>query len=40
MGNLGFKVGRQVDDVDGAKGAFLRADATPNAKALRDKRNF
>jgi hypothetical protein len=40
MGDLGLKVGGQVDDVDGAKGAFFRANTTPNTKALRDKRNF
>jgi hypothetical protein len=36
MGHLGFKVGGQVDDVDGTERAFLRTDTTSNAQTLRD----
>lgn len=37
MGDLALQVGGQVDDGDGIKGAFLRADTTTNAKRLRNK---
>ena len=40
MGNLGFKVGRKIDDVDSAKGAFLWANATSYAEPLGYKGNF
>lgn len=36
VGNLAFQIGRQVDDGDGVKGAFLRANTTSNAQRLRD----
>lgn len=36
MGNLGFEVGRQIDDVDGTERAFFRTDATSNAETFRD----
>ena len=36
VGNLGFEVGGQVDDVDGVEGAFLRADTATDTQALRD----
>ena len=35
-----LEVRRQVDDVDGTKGAFFGADPTSNAKAFRDEGNF
>lgn len=37
--DLGLEVGRQVYDGDGAKGAFLRADAAANAEGLGDEGN-
>lgn len=40
MGDLGFKIGRQVDNVDGTEWAFLRTDTTTYAKALRDEGNL
>lgn len=36
MGDLAFQVGGQVDDVDGAEWAFLRANTATDAKAFRD----
>lgn len=30
MGDLGLEICRQVDDVDGSKGAFLHTNATSN----------
>ena len=36
MGDLGLKIGRQVDDMDGSKGTFLGADTTTDAQSLRD----
>lgn len=40
MGDLGFEVRRKVDDVDGVKGAFLRADTATDTEALGDKGDF
>ena len=34
MGNLGLEIRWQIDNVDGPKWAFLRADTTSNAKTL------
>lgn len=34
MGDLGFEVGRQIDDVDGAEGTFLGTDTAPYTQAL------
>lgn len=34
MCNLSLQIGRQVDDVDGAKRTFLRTDTTADAKAF------
>jgi len=34
MGNLGLKVCRQVDNVDGIEWAFFGADTAPYAEAL------
>jgi len=31
MGDMRFEIGWQIDDVDGAKGAFFRANTTSNA---------
>lgn len=36
MGDLSFEVRGQVDDVNGAKGTFFRADTTADAQTLRD----
>lgn len=36
VGNHALKVGRQVDNGNGAERAPLRADTTTNAKLLRD----
>lgn len=36
VGDLAFQIGRQVDDGDGVKGAFLRANTTSNAQRLRN----
>jgi hypothetical protein len=36
VGDLRFKIGRQVDDVDGTERTFFRADTASNAEALRD----
>lgn len=36
MGNLGLEIGWEVDDVDGAKRAFLRADTAADTQAFRD----
>lgn len=36
VSDLGLEVGGQVDDVDGVKGAFLRADTATDTQALRD----
>lgn len=40
MGNLRFKVRWQIDDVDSAKGAFLRADTASNTESLGDERDL
>lgn len=40
MGDLGFQVGGQVDDVNGAKGAFLGADTATNAQSFGDVGDF
>lgn len=40
VGNLGFKIGGQIDDIDGAKGTLLRANTTTYAEALRDESDF
>lgn len=36
MGDMGFEVGWQIDDINGAKGAFLRTDAATNTQAFRN----
>lgn len=36
MGDLGFQVGGQVDNVDGTERTFLGTDTTTDAKAFRD----
>jgi len=36
VGDLCLEVGRQVDDVDGVKGTFLRANATSYAQSFGD----
>lgn len=36
MGDLRFKICWQIDDVDSAKWAFLRADTASNTKCLGD----
>lgn len=33
---MAFQVGRQVDDVDGVEGAFLRADTATDTETLGD----
>lgn len=38
--HLRLEVGGQVDNVDGAKGAFFRADTASNAQLFRDKGDF
>ena len=38
--DLGFKIRRQVDDVDGTERAFLNADTTSNAEPLRYEGNL
>jgi hypothetical protein len=40
MGDLGLEVRGQVDNVDGIKGAFLRANTASNTEALRDECNL
>lgn len=40
MGQLGFQVRGQIDDVDGDKGALFHADAAPDAQFLGDECNF
>jgi hypothetical protein len=40
MCDLGFKVRRQIDDVDCTEGAFLHADTTSYAKSFRYKGDF
>jgi hypothetical protein len=40
VGDLGFEVGRQVDDVDGIEGAFLWADTASDTEALGNEGNF
>lgn len=40
MGDLGLEVRRQVDDMDGAEGAFLRANTASNAETLGDVGNL
>jgi hypothetical protein len=34
VGDLTFKIGGQVDNMDGAKRTFLRADTAANTKSL------
>jgi hypothetical protein len=34
--NMGLEVGWKVDDIDGAKGAFLRTDAAANTQTFRN----
>jgi hypothetical protein len=36
MGNLGLEVGWEVDDVDGAKRAFLRTNTATDTQTFRD----
>lgn len=36
MGDLGLEVGWQIDDMDGAKGTFLRTDTATNTQSFRD----
>ena len=36
VGDLTLQVGRQVDDMNSAEWAFLRADTATNTEALRD----
>lgn len=36
VGDRAIQVGRQVDNVDGAKRAFLGTDTTTNAQTFRD----
>jgi len=31
MGDVGFEIGRQIDDIDGSEGALFRTDTTSNA---------
>jgi hypothetical protein len=38
--DLSLKVGRQIDDVNGTKRAFLRADTATDTQTLRDVGNF
>jgi hypothetical protein len=40
MGDLGFKIGGQVDDIDGAKRTFFRTYTAANAETLRDESNL
>lgn len=40
MGDVRFEVGRQVDDVDCTKRAFLGTDTTSNAETLGDESNL
>jgi hypothetical protein len=40
MRDMGLEVGRQIDDIDGSKGAFLRADTATNAQTLGDESNL
>ena len=40
VGNLALEVGRQVDNGDGAEGAFLWADTASDAEALGDEGEF
>ena len=40
VGDLGFEVGGQIDDIDGVKWAFLRTDTTPYAEAFRYEGNL
>ena len=37
VGDLRLKVGRQVDDVDGAEGTFFGTDSASDAQPLRNK---
>lgn len=37
VGDVGFKVGWQIDNVDGSEGAFLWANTTSNTQVFRDK---
>ena len=40
MGDMGFEIGWQIDDVDCAEWAFLGADAASNAQSLGNKGDF
>lgn len=40
MGDLCLEVGGQVDDMDGPKRAFFRADATTDTQTFRDVGNL
>ena len=40
MGDLGFEIGWQIDNVDGSKRALLGADTASNAKVLGDEGNL
>jgi hypothetical protein len=40
MRDMGLEVGRQIDDVDGSKGAFFRANTATNAQTLGDEGNL
>jgi hypothetical protein len=40
VGHLGLEVRRQIDDVNGTEGTFLRADTATNAQAFGDVGNF
>jgi hypothetical protein len=34
VGDMGFEIGRQIDNVDGSEGAFLWTNTTSNTKVL------
>lgn len=40
MGDLGLKVGRQIDDVDGTERTFLGADAAADTQTFRYESNL
>ena len=40
VGDLGLKVCRQVDDMNGTEGTFLRANTATDTEALRNEGNF
>lgn len=39
MGDLSLEIGRQIDNVYGVEGAFLRADTATNAETFRNEGN-